>query len=385
MKHFKKILATVLIAGGVLSVAGCSSGVSYSSTSTSANWNVATSATVEGNYKEFWRSHKEVATYSVNFAEGSNTSYKVEYYTADAGTKYSTAFYMDKEDYDWGSATLPEGIKITSDNSTAPKDAVYVYEVEYTLKGRYVYTATSETVEFTDTVKTVCKYRLAGENLKPVYSRQEIVCTTPNTLTAVSKESMCVSIDAVYETFYNRDCNKAIIKTSDNSNADNSGEKTVTLEGLVFDNCQLPFALRSFTLSGNKSFNVCSPQNGNVQSVIASCASATELNSESDKQIIDALTNVTDGNGNDVIDYIFFDGTSSNADTAAKQIRYHNVSIGINADMRGSTPVYSYAAVENADLNTTRSVLLKMSTPISFGLGTLSYDIKSLSVVSLEA
>ena len=58
MKHIKKILATILVAGGVVSVAGCSSGTVYSSTSTSASWNVVTSATVEKNYTEFWRSHK---------------------------------------------------------------------------------------------------------------------------------------------------------------------------------------------------------------------------------------------------------------------------------------------------------------------------------------
>ncbi|MGN0812919.1 MAG: hypothetical protein ACI4MQ_05395 [Candidatus Coproplasma sp.] len=384
MKHFKKILATVLIAGSVISVAGCSSGTVYSSTSTSANWNVATSATVEGNYKEFWRSHKEVATYSVDFKEGGNTSYKVEYNTADAGTKYTTSFYMDKNDYDWGASTLPDGVKISSDNAAAPKDAVYVYETEYTVKGRYVLSATNETVEFSNSVTTVCKYRLAGEGLKPVYSHQVIKSTAPNTLTAVSKDSMCVTIDATYETFYNRECNKAVIKTTDNTNSDKSGEKTVTLEGLVFDNSQLAFALRSFSLSGTKSFNVCSPQNGNAQGLTATCATAAALNSEdaTDKEVIKVLNNVTDGNGNKVEDYIFFDGTSSDPDTAAKQIRYHNVSIALTANMKGSNNVYSYAAVENADVNTTRSVLLKMTTPVAFGLGTLSYTIKNLSLVS---
>lgn len=384
MKHFKKIIATVLVAGGIFSVAGCSSGTVYSSTSTAANWNVATSATVENNYKEFWRSHKEVASYTVNFAEGGNSTYKVEYYTADAATKYTTTFYMDKEDYDWGLDTLPEGVKIVPEEGSAPKDAVYVYEVEYTLKGRYVFNATSETVEFTDTVKTVCKYRLAGENLKPVYSKQEIESTAPAILTAASKDGMCVKIDAIYETYYNRDCTKAVVKVDDKTEANVDSTKTVSLSGLTFDNSQLPFALRSFSLSGYKSFNVCSPQNGSTQGVTAVCATASALNSEdaSDKAIIDVLTNVTDGNGNTVKDYIFFDGTSSDEDTAAKQIRCHNVAIFINADMKGSNNVYTYAAVENADINTTRAVLLKMTTPLSFGLGTLSYTIKDLSVVN---
>ena len=89
-----------------------------------------------------------------------------------------------------------------------------------------------------------------------------------------------------------------------------------------------------------------------------------------------------DGNGNKVEDYIFFDGTASSPDANARQIRFHNVGIGINADMKGSNVVYSYAAVENADANTTRAVLLKMTTPLSFGLGTVYYTLKDLSLIS---
>ncbi|MGN0806217.1 MAG: hypothetical protein ACI4MC_04190, partial [Candidatus Coproplasma sp.] len=326
-------MAAILIAGGVASVAGCSTGTIYSSSSTSANWNVSTSSTVEKNSIEFWRTHKEVATYSIGFTEGGNGSYKVEYDTADAGTNYTASFYMDKVDYDWGAETLPDGVKITSSDTAVPKDPVYVFETTLTIKGRYVLNSTNEYVEFEDTVVNVCKLRLAGENLKPVYSKQVVKSTSPNALTAVNKDMMCVTTDAIFETFYNRDCNKAIVKTTDNLNSENSGEKTVALEGLVFDNSQLAFALRAFSLSGSKSFTVLSPQNGNLQACTATCATAAELSDENDIQVINALTNVNDGNGNKVDDYIFFDGTSSDPDTAAKQIRFCNVALGITADI----------------------------------------------------
>ncbi len=382
MKSAKKILATILLAGGVISVAGCSGGAVYSSTSTTANWNVATSTTVEKNLTEFWRSHKEVATYSISQTDSANNSYSVKYDTESADTKYTTCFYMDKNDYDWGASNLPDGVKITSAETAAPKDPVYVFETTLTVKGKYVLASTKEEVAFSDSVVTTCKYRLAGESLKPVYSLQTIKSTAPNTLTATNKESMYVETDAVFETFYNRDCNKAVVKTTDNKNNSNSGEKTVTLEGLVFDNCQLPFALRAFSLSGTKSFSICSPQNGNAQGATISCQTAAELNAETDAQVINALNNVKDGNGNKVEDYIFFDGTASSPDANARQIRFHNVGIGINADMKGSNVVYSYAAVENADANTTRAVLLKMTTPLSFGLGTVYYTLKDLSLIS---
>lgn len=380
MKHFKKILVAVLLAGSVATLAGCSGGAIYSSTSTAANWNVATSTTVEKNSVEFWRSHKEVASYSIEFKEGSNATYKVDYNTTDTDTKYVTRFYIDKNDYDWSAEHLPDGIKINPENGTAVEDIVYVYETEFTIKGKYLLKSTEETVEFADSVKTVCKYRLAGENLKPVYSWQEVKSTSPNILSAVNKDSMCVTVDATYETYYNRDCSQAVVITNDSAKGES--KKTIALDGLTFDNSQLAFALRAFNLNGNKSFNVCSPQNGSTQNVLISCATEAELSTENDQQVINALKHVTDGNGTYVDDYIFFDGTSSDPEAAAKQIRFHNVALGINADMKGSSSVYSYAAVENADLNTTRAVLLKMTTPLSFGLGTLSYTIKDLALVS---
>lgn len=384
MKPVKKILVAILMAGSILSVAGCSSGVVYSSTSTYANWNVATSATVEKNCMDFWRNHKEVTSYSIDFAEGNNSVYKVEYYTSDPLPVYTTTFYMDKEDYDWGLDTLPKGIRIQSTDTAAPKDPVYVFETKFSINGRYVFIQTGEYVEFSDSVVTECTYRLAGEGLKPVKSVQTIKSTSPNTLSPSHKNNMCVDVDVVCETYYNRDCTKAVVTVDDKTEANEDSKKTVSLSGLVFDNAQLPFALRSFNLSGNKTFNVCSPQNGNYQSMTAVCASAVALNSEDegDQKIINVLKNVKDGNGNPVKDYIFFDGTSFDHETPEKQIRCNNVKLSVNADMNGSSHVYSYATVENSNLNTTRAVLLKRTTPLSFGLGILTYTINSLSIVS---
>lgn len=366
-----------MAAGGAIAVAGCSGGSTNTSTATMANWNVATSATVEKNYVDYWRTHKEKAVYKISFKEGGNASYSVSYNTGAA--TYTTSFYMDKEDYDWTADSLPEGVKITEENATAPADCVYVYETELSLNGYYKLGADgSATVEFEDSIKTICKYRLAGESLKPVYSMHTIKSTAPATLNAATVNGMCVKTDAVYETYYNRDCNKAVIKITDNLHGENSGEKSVSLDGLTFDNFQLEAALRAFTLSGTKTFSVCSPQDGVARSCTAVCTDSAELNSETDGTIISALKNVKDNDGYSVSDYIFFDGTSTDADVGDKQIRYNAVSLAVNADMRGSSPVYWYAALENADANATRCVLLKKSVPLSFGLGTLTYSLAEL-------
>lgn len=365
-----------MAAGGAIAVAGCSGSTTNTSTATMANWNVATSAAVEKNYVAYWRTHKENAVYEISFKEGGNSSYSVSYDTAAA--MYATCFYMDKEDYDWSADSLPEGIKITGENATATADCVYVYETELSIKGYYrLGSDSSATVEFEDSIKTTCKYRLAGESLKPVYSKHTIKSTAPATLTPATVTGMSVSTDAVYETYYNRDCTSAVIRTTDNSNGGNSGEKSVSLDGLTFDNFQLEAALRAFTLSGTKTFSVCVPQDGNARSCTATCADSAELSSETDGAIISALENVKDNNGYPVDDYIFFDGDD------VKRIRYNAVSLAVNADMSGSSPVYWYAALENPDANATRCVLLKKSVPLSFGLGTLTYSLKELRLCNI--
>lgn len=377
MKAVKRLLTVILALGGTaaaVTAAGCSGGPAYSSTATMANWNVATSATVEKNYVDFWRNHKEEAEYEISLKEGGNSTYSVIYNSTDA--LYKTAFYMDSADYDWAGASIPEEFKITEDT---PKDLVYVYETSLTRTGSYQLKSNgNERVDFKDEVTTICKYRLAGEDLKPVYSKHIVKNMSPATLTAVSKDTMCVEVDAVYETYYNRDCTKAIIKTDDHKKSENSGEKSIELSGLTFDNFQLEAALRAFGLSGTKSFSVCSPQNGNSQESTATCYNPVELNTETDGKIISALKGANDN-------YIFFDGSSSDPETPAKQIRYNAVSLGITADMSGSSPVYWYAALENADANATRCVLLKKSMPLPFGLGTQIFSLKELKLTTVKA
>ena len=78
-------------------------------------------------------------------------------------------------------------------------------------------------------------------------------------------------------------------------------------------------------------------------------------------------------------DYIFFDGTPS-GDEEAKGLRYSSVTLSLNADMNGQSPVYWYSTVENNDLNGTRGVLLRMVTPLPFIMGTLDYTLKSVGL-----
>lgn len=383
MKASFKVLAIVLALGGTAAAfSGCSSSTTSAKTDTTANWNITTSDSVEDNALEYWRAHKEVATYSVSHSGSSNTTYSVEYNVDDA--VYKTEFYLT--DYDWSATSVPESYRLTD-----TEDDVYVSSTYYTISGTYK--VGDETKTFSDSTQTVCYFRLSGENLLPVYSKQTIVNTAPATLTASGIDSVYVELNAVYETYYNRAGTEAYITITDNS--DNSTRNiTLSTESgngySIFDNSQLKAALRAFDLSDTSTFDVLTPQNESVQTCKATVGTTAALDSTDDKQIIDALANVTDGDGNAVNNYIIFDGALSDEEKAEdstatdRLIRYTPVTLSITADLKGASPTYYYAAVENADLNAARSVLLKMETPISYGLGTLTYSLKSLQIIDIE-
>ncbi|MDE7083947.1 MAG: hypothetical protein K2O81_01730 [Clostridia bacterium] len=116
-----------------------------------------------------------------------------------------------------------------------------------------------------------------------------------------------------------------------------------------------------------------------MQSVSARIANPAELNATSDSQIINALNNAPHS-------YIFFDGRPSDgsSEETPKNFRYSAVSLSVNAPLQGNSPTMWYSTVENNDVNSTRCVLLKMNTPMSFGAGTLTYTLKTLGLETAE-
>ena len=390
MKKFTKILALcVSVAALSAAFAGCNRKSSDSKTATSANWNVRTSSAVEHDSVDFWRNNKEVATYSVSFTRGSNPTYSVVYTPETVGGDrdendlvkktymtdgaYSTAFYIDKNDYDWAADTVPENFRMEDKTSI-----VYVYETTFTVSGKYVLSNGTEGETFTDKVTSICKFRLAGENLKPVYSKQVIKNTAARNLSASNLEEACISIDAEYETFYNFKCNKAITYTCEHTeDGDKNTEKTYSVGGSqsVFDNSQLKIAARAMALSSSstKTFKVAVPQNGVTQSCSAAVSSSVQLSNETEEgKKITAVLDSADG-------YIFFKDNSTD-ENKPRNYRFNAVNFSLNAKMAGTSVTNWYASMENADINYTRCVMLKTVSPLSFSMGTLSYTITNLAV-----
>lgn len=376
MKTFSKFIATVLAVAGAATLAGCKNSSPSRKVATIANWNVRTSASVEENSFDFWHKNKEVAEYAISFTEGSNASYKVSYATGSA--EYATKFYMT--DYDWNSDKIPEGYR-SAESDTEP---VYVYETSLKISGSYELISGGANKEFDDELTTVSYFRPAGKNLQPVYSYQKVKNTAPAALTANNINAAFVQVDEVYETYYNKGCSQAtVIKTVTGKDGKNIERIGLSSDYSNFDNSQLRAAIRAFTLSGGSSrtFYVVTPQNGKIQSVSASVGSPVELNPLDQNQalIINALKNAPEN-------YIFFDGTVADKKEGEsdRNFRYNAVSLSINESLQGASPAMWYSTVENNDINGTRCVLLKMSAPLSFGLGTLNYTLKSLTVETVE-
>ncbi len=373
MKTIKKCLAIVLAVAGAATLAGCNNGSSDHRTATTANWNVRTSASVERDSFDYWQNNKETATYAITFTEGENSSYKVSYNCSSA--TYSTEFYMLAE-YDWKSENIIEEYRSTEEESDT--EPVYVYKTSLVISGSYEMKSGGAKKDFSDELTTVSYFRPAGKNLQPVYSYQKVKNTAPATLSANSIDSAFVEIDEEYETFYNKRCSQATVLKTVNGKEGKETEKIGLKSGYSnFDNSQIRAAIRAFTLSdgASRTFYVLSPQNGGIQSVTASVSGAVELG-ENDKAITTALVNAPD-------DYIFFDGlvADKKEDEKDRNIRYSAVSLSVDQSLKGTSPTLWYTTVENNDLNTTRCVLLKMITPLAFGMGTLNYTLSSLNVV----
>ena len=377
MKTFSKCVAAVLSVAGLITVVGCSGGSSSAKVATTANWNVRTLTSVENNYYDFWQKNKEVATYSVAFTEGTNSSYKIVYNDLE-NTVYTTKFYMSA--FDWATDATIEAYRSEESDS----EPVYVYETEYKISGYYQIKPDGAKYEFSDELVTQCYFRPAGKNLQPVYSYQKVINTAPWSPSTGNINNAYVRIDKEFYTYYNKACTQATVKTvvhnseTDRTNVTES-EKKIGLSGNSghsnFDNSQTYAAVRAFTMSGGatRTFNLLSPQNEAVHSVSARIGSPAELNAKDDSQIINALNNAPQ-------DYIFFDGRPSDSTEASKNFRYSAVSLGLNADMSGAPSTVWYSTVENNDVNSTRCVLLKMSNILGFGTGTLTYTLKTLEL-----
>ncbi|MBO5328384.1 MAG: hypothetical protein J6B04_04355 [Clostridia bacterium] len=361
MKTLTKILAVSALSVAVIGAVGCAK-VGKVVANTSANWYKNTTypnvqqTTLNGSHEKL--------IYSVKLAENSatNTKFSVEY---DSNCTYVTEFYA--ENFNWNEGTL-------SEYKQDKQEVLYVLKTELTLSGKYVLTATGEsTPTFNDGVTSVCYFRSAGQNLEPVYSSIEVHSTSPKTLNPKTVAEMTIKMDYLYKTYYNSDCSQATTVYTDLTSGANSAEVKKVIGGLnetgysVFDNASVYFAMRALNTNSStysKIISVVQPAEGVYKNYGISSSGEGAL-PDSQTQIKEALV----GAG-----YI----------TAEETVKYNAVSSTLQAEMSGSPHTAWFASVSNATQNWCRSTMLKLLVPLSYNLGVMQYDLKTVES-SLEA
>lgn len=296
-------------------------------------------------------------TYDASGAKNANLS--VEY----ADGEFTTEFYATE--YDWTNSAIPDGYAYKG------KEIVYVYKTKLDIKVKYAMKTVdgASTDWFEDGVETISYFRAAAKNLAPVYSKQTIKSTSPADYQPKTLEEAYKKIEIFYENFYNFDCTKILSRTTENGKSTAREYADINKAfPAVFDNSSLYIAVRSLKLSSSLSQLIAlfSPAAGGVDGyeIVGSDSGLTQKER-------DGYTALLSGKGLYVPSAA--DGEKDKGvETTAVTVSY------AGGELRGTSQTIWYASILNADDNVSRATMLKLSVPLSFGLGTLDYSLKEI-------
>ena len=363
MKKFFKITTAVLAVGMAATMAGCSgcagcNGSNVNLTVTNSNWFTGTSYKgiqpsfiAEDGYENFI----EDIDYKVDFdnSTATNPYYSVNYRDGS----YNTKFYALR--YDWKNSK-----KYAS--SSEDIEVLYYYSTEMHVSVEYIFKDGSSSGRFEDSVISECYFRAAGKSLQPVFSKQEIKSTSPNKNNPKNISEAYKRIDVVYENYYDRGCTEvtSIIKEAGKAES----EKVYPFKNVnntLFDNSALYIAVRSMKLSDTYSQTV------SLFNAAAGGVSAYAINGYDSP--------LPDKERGDITSALTQKGLYT---PKADDEGVSSVAMSINfvgGNLIGTTQSVWYAAIENADNNTSRATMLKISIPLSYNLGTLNFTLQNVN------
>ena len=366
MKKFHKMTALIAAALATVTLAGCTGGCSScggakvsNNALTNSNWYTQTGYKgiqpyfIDG--QENSNFSKEIITYDVTADSKNNGTYKVEYQN---GT-YRTEFYA--LEYNWETDS-----RVHESYRTEKTDIVYCYKTEFSIDGKFI--MGDNTKEFSDSIVTESYFRAAYYSLKPVYSKQVMKVTSPDSLRPANIDAAYKSYDVVYENKYNYECTEVVsAKTENNETVATTYKKLNKTSNTLFDNSSLYTAIRSMKLSDSLSqtINLFNAQAGGISTIKLS-GNGAAIEKEELAKISTALAakDLYTPEGNDIED--------KGISTVAVNIAFSG------GEMSGTTQTVWYAALNDADNNTARCTMLKLSVPLPFGLGTLNYSLKEV-------
>lgn len=319
----KKLLT--LVSAGLCTVlfASCSGG---SSTTFSANWyaNTSTNIVVEGT--------GETLTYKVGMKEdsSSNTSYSIFY----TDGKYTTTL----------SAETNNG------------ELVYSYQTKLTISVQYSYQS-EVSDKFNDIITSKVLFKNTKSGLQPLYSEKNVESHSPNN--SSSSLSGCYTYYKYsFVVDYEDNCTVGKTTFTDLSGEESAEKKrdfSIGDKYTYIDNEELLFALRGVSLDSSQQL-----QSYNTAAKAVQPVKITPSSSETEE-----------------FDFVM------NGQTGKKAIEYYPVTISYVADFPGSAQTAWYAKPgEKTSFNTYRNVLLRLEAPVSYGCGTLVYELKTADFTS---
>lgn len=381
MKKLQSFAVAALAVGMAATLAGCGGCAGCSSnsknlTSTVSNWFTDGYSGIQQSFiavgpdgnETGYAGYKEIINYDVAFDEGKgNRTYSVDYTNGSFRTEFYAVYY------NWNDEKIPEAYRVDA------KEVVYYYKTELNISVQYKMTASGEQSEiYRDSIVNEAYFRAAGKNLQPVYSSQRLISRSPANLQAGSLGSAIKTVNVGYENFYSFDCREVLSTTTDYSeNAEGSQsnktyKKLNKVKNSLFDNSSLYIAVRSMGLTTeyNQTVSVFSAAGGGVSNYTVK-GSGAALGAEERKSVSAAMEAkglyvpvTTDAEGNTVED--------AGIPTIAADISF------AGGTLAGTTQRVWYAAVTNADRNQSRSTMVKLSIPLSYGLGTLNFTLKEV-------
>ncbi len=364
MKKRFGVAAVAVAAGCAVIFAGCNgcgANGKANEAAFSSNWYADTNfryiqpTFTQGNteYKD-----SEEVTYTVKHdREGAaNSTYSVEY---GDGT-YKTSFYATTFD----KTLIDEEFRGEyADNLT-----VYYYEtalsfpsVTFKMKNDE-----SKVAEFKDGENTVtkCYFTNVDSHLRPLYSEITTQCHLPKEFQTNVLEETYEYVNQTVKTSYKYDGSaaKSVISEGDETTV-KTADKLNDTDNSLIDVCGLNIAVRAMQLSTSftQVISVYSPA-GKMQNY-AFTGSSAALGDDERKTVEGILA---------------ADDLKLYTPAEDKTLSTVCVTATLNADMKGVSQQYWFAAVDNAKNNTGRATMVKMSVPLTFGLGTLNYSLKSI-------
>ena len=250
--------------------------------------------------------------------------------------------------------------KYTTILTNAVENDVVVYTYTTHLSITAMYTLNGVTEECVDTVTSTVKFYAAGYNLQPISSEKEINASTPTANTGSKVSDSYQKSHYTTKVVYNEDCTEGTSTVTyhpDDGTEAKAKEKTFEIEQKKFtylDNEQVILALRAVR-------NTTTSAKLNVYSPFADAVQKLSLKFDGDTSAE-------------------FSFQKDGAETKS-MITYRTATLVLDEKNPGATQTAWIAKQPESTTvsNTNRNIILRLETPLSYGLGTLIYTLNSAS------